>query len=460
MSRLRYCTSPRLARAAASLLAASLFALSLAASAADYYVSPDGNDERGDGSRSRPWRSLQRAADTVGPGDTVHVADGAYEPFHIETSGKPGRPIRFRAMGTAAVISGTRVFDERPVAISVLASHVVIEGFRVRVSPTPRDGRTRGIRISGTYRRHVTGVHVIRNRVENAGWVGITTSYADDVVIEDNVVSGSYREHGIYLANSGDRAVVRRNIVFDNAEAGIQLNADPHQPGDGISSGNLIAGNVLYRNGRHGSAAINLASVRDSVIANNLIYDNYAQGIAAWDDEAGDGYGSKNNLFAHNTVVMPAGNRRHALSLRHGSTGNVVKNNILLHLGSGDSLAVDASSLPGLVSDHNLLTRIEDTSGRIVGLREWQASRNLDRRSIGVDADTLFVDPGSGNYMIRPGSPAHDAGDPSVGIEADIANTPRPQGRAPDIGAYEIPAPLSPRASAGIQDGGGITKSR
>src|SRR5439155_1356350 len=49
-----------------------------AATTADYYVSPEGNDTSGDGSAANPWASIAHADAQVGPGSTVHVATGTY----------------------------------------------------------------------------------------------------------------------------------------------------------------------------------------------------------------------------------------------------------------------------------------------------------------------------------------------------------------------------------------------
>jgi hypothetical protein len=53
------------------------------------------------------------------------------------------------------------------------------------------------------------------------------------------------------------------------------------------------------------------------------------------------------------------------------------------------------------------------------------------------DRDPLFVDPSTGNFTLRTGSPGIDAGDRSVAPPTDIFGVPRPQGGAVDLGAYE-----------------------
>jgi parallel beta-helix repeat protein len=123
---------------------------------------------------------------------------------------------------------------------------------------------------------------------------GILTGWSDNILIENNNVSRSELEHGIYLGNSADGAIVRNNIVWGNRDSGIQFNADRHLAGDGIMSRNRIEGNVVYGNGVGGGAAINLDGVQDSVIQNNLLYDNHSTGIVLYVGFAADG--SKNNL--------------------------------------------------------------------------------------------------------------------------------------------------------------------
>ena len=74
-----------------------------AAGAATYHVGPAG-DDGADGSEGAPWATLQHAADAVGPGDEVLVADGTYAGFALETSGEEGALITFRAVGAGAVV--------------------------------------------------------------------------------------------------------------------------------------------------------------------------------------------------------------------------------------------------------------------------------------------------------------------------------------------------------------------
>ena len=52
-------------------------AMGLPAMAAEYFVATSGADTNA-GSAAAPWRTIQKAANTVAPGDTVNVVAGVY----------------------------------------------------------------------------------------------------------------------------------------------------------------------------------------------------------------------------------------------------------------------------------------------------------------------------------------------------------------------------------------------
>jgi len=87
-----------------------LTALAPVAGAATYYVAPNGSDA-GPGSLAAPWRTIQKAANTVVAGDTVLVRSGTYaERVVLVASGTPGAEITFAAYpGEAPVIDGATV---------------------------------------------------------------------------------------------------------------------------------------------------------------------------------------------------------------------------------------------------------------------------------------------------------------------------------------------------------------
>ena len=393
------------------------------------FVSGDGNDANGDGSEANPWKSLQHAADNVGPGDYVIVKPGKYWGFNLTTDGKPDARITFHALAGVEI---DEAFPGQQDGINLEgADFVTIEGFYVHDMPRA------GIRSVNNDGAIVRGNHTDHNTM----W-GILTGWSENVIVENNVTSRSQVEHGIYISNSADGAIVRNNVVWGNNDSGIQFNADRYLPGDGIHSNNLIEGNVIFENGKGGGAALNFDGVQDSVIRNNLLYNNHATGIVLYVAEAADS--STNNLVTNNTVVM-AEDARWALLMSDGSSGNVVTNNILLNKNPNrGSMTVEHNSLPAR-SDNNIVQDLFQMDGYNGNFAAWQAfSGGLDAHSIVIgDGDPpgefegLFVNPAANDYHLKAGSAAIDVGDPTGAPATDIFGHARPTGAGVDIGAYE-----------------------
>ena len=394
--------------------------------AATYYVAPPpAGDDANPGTLGSPWATLQHAADTVQPGDTVLVRAGSYAGAQLITSGTAAEPIVFRAFdGEQPEITTDNAFTPDGLNLEG-ASYVVIEGFRV-------DGRTRaGIR--AVLCEHVT---INGNRADGNGRWGIFTGFCDDLLIEGNVTTGSIDEHGIYVSNSGDRPVVRGNLIHGNFANGIHMNGDVSQGGDGVISEALIENNVIYGNGKGGGSGINLDGVQDSLIRNNLIYDSHASGISLYRIDGGEP--STGNRVLNNTVLV-ADDGRWALNVQDTSSDNVARNNVLLSAHSfRGSISISVDSLPGFSSDHNVLEDrfTTDDGASVLDFAAWQAL-GLDASSLLATVEELFADVAADDYHLKPGSPALDAGETLADVPVDLEGTPRPQGPAFDVGAFE-----------------------
>ena len=423
-------------RACRGRLALGILVLSVslpfAADAATYYVSPSGLDTN-PCSQALPCREIRRPLTFVAAGDTILAADGSYKGFDVDDiHGTAIAPITIRAQGSAALILVTNDRpDNRDSIFITFSSYIVVDGLRafnairagVRVDQSPRV----------TVRNGVYG--------NNARW-GIFTDFSDDLLLENNECYGSVAEHGIYVSNSGDRPVVRGNRVHDNNAAGIQLNADASAGGDGIITNALIENNVIYGNGVAGGAAINLDGVQDSVVKNNLLYDNHATGIVNY---MGDGAeGPRGMRILHNTVDQ-ASNARWALLMWNTSGPNFVRNNILYNRNParGGITYLDPIDITNTDSDYNIMDRVTpDDGGTVYTLAQWQAMGH-EPHSLSVPLANLFVNPAGADYHLVAGSPAVDAGQTLPDVTVDIEGNPRPAGAASDIGAYERTAPPS-----------------
>ncbi len=398
------------------------------------YVSPTGSDAN-PGTQAAPWREIRWAATHVSAGDIVDIADGTYaSPIVISADGTAAHPIVFRATGSNAIVSGagTNTTDRDAIFVT-FAAHVIVHGLKIQ------NAYRSGVRVDQS-----DNITIQACVCSNNGRWGIFTDFSDDLHLLGNECYGSQLEHGIYHSNSGDRALIRGNYCHDNWSSGIQINADPSQGDDGISSFCVVERNFLLRNGLGtgmggGGAAINLASVRNCTIQNNLLVANRASGIVLWDDGQGSQWGSRNNLIVHNTVRHNAGEGRFAFLIANGSTGNVLKDNLLVG-GARGAISFTSDSLPGFVSDHNVLFSQggwpivqNDLTGQSYTLATWQA---LGHDAHSFAQNPAFTNPAGADWSLASGSVGRDTGI-GVGVPRDYQGGVRPLGAGFDMGAYE-----------------------
>jgi parallel beta-helix repeat protein len=427
---------------------------SAGAAAALLHVSADGSDEN-PGTAEEPWATLQRAVDAAKPGDTILVGPGVYAGCVIRNSGSPEAPIVLKAEGPGVHLDRPGPENRRRSIIEVgthddVIAHWVVDGFEVSGS------RRWGINVGRT--QHVTVEHC---RVHDCGLTGIFTAFSDYVTIQFNESYGNH-EHGIYHSNSGDYPIIRGNRSHHNEGCGIHMNGDRNMGGDGLISHALVERNIIWENGRAGGSAINCDGVSDSVIRNNLCYDNHASGISLYAIDAAEG--SSRNEVSHNTVVMgPDG--RWVLNIpwwqrRSAPLGNRVANNMFYTSNpeTGAILIWGEEALAGC--DHNLVVGRfggdavipEDTEIAHMGLAEGAALRpaeggrapmdlrgwqqlGWDVHSRGARPEELFVNAAAHDYRLRHGSPAIGAGEVLPEVREDLLGRPRCEARA-DVGCY------------------------
>ena len=150
------------------------------------------------------------------------------------------------------------------------------------------------------------------------------------------------------------------------------------------------------------------------LIANNVIEDNLARGVQLYKHP-------HDVLVTENTIVR---NGRAGVQVAMDTANSTVANNIVAY--NGDT-GIRSHSLSG-------------TGNLVINNLLWEnayPSRNLDGLTLrdNVTADPRFVN--STDYRVRRGSPAIDHANASYAVTNDHDGVRRPQGGAPDIGAFE-----------------------
>ena len=396
----------------------------------EIHVAPTGNDA-GAGSEAEPFREIRRALSVVRPGDEIIVADGRYLGFDMVRL----RGFTLRAPGRKALIMPTSDRGKgSPFNMLIWeCSDVVIDGMQTFKAETA------GMRLVQCHKT------TVRNGVfgNNGKW-GIVTSHCTDLLLEDNDCYGSKMEHGIYVANSGDNPTVRGNRLHDNAGSGLRSNGDVTEGGDGIISGAVFENNVIYNNGSNAAnrgAAINLDGLQDGIIRNNLLYANQGSGIALF--KGGGAAGPKGMQILHNTIIMPA-DGRYNLRITDAIGPILVRNNIFYsdNKSRGFIFWDTSTDVSHTDSDYNVFGGARhvapDAKKPRVYVPDWIKQGHETHSIASSTLNSLFVDYENGDYHLDPISPAVDRGEPLPSVKRDIEGTARPQGTAPDAGAYEL----------------------
>jgi parallel beta-helix repeat protein len=304
-------------------------------------------------------------------------------------------------------------------------AHVTIQGF---VIEKLGGATSRGIHSPAGARDLVIRDNVIRFLLSHSRDAAIAVYNAERVHIEDNYIHHNRNSRGMRIQGVSE-AVVTRNRLDNNGSTGItfftctrsQMTHNVVTNHRGIhanaltvyvdSDDVLVEGNIAYGGGH----AFTVQDSANVTVRNNILHSNGAV-VGIW-----TGY-HRNLRFEHNLILGADRGASWSAGITTSPRGVEVDG---LHV-HNNIMAGSSGTLPGQFS-HNIYTR----------LGENDRKDQLPEGSILVEDSTqLFVNPAEHDYRPRPGSPAIDAGR-DVGVPRDIEGTSRPQGSAPDIGAYE-----------------------
>jgi hypothetical protein len=168
-----------------------LVLLALPGQAGVFYVDPLGSDSA-DGDEAHPWKTIQNAADTLSPGDTVKIRPGIYsEAVEVNVSGsKEGGWITFEAE-KGAILDGSKVRKRAFMWEMTNRSYVRLQGLEIRGLKRTDEGS--GVRIEGAGSHlEITRCHI--HHIQGVNAMAITVygtnpkAAIENLVIEANLV--------------------------------------------------------------------------------------------------------------------------------------------------------------------------------------------------------------------------------------------------------------------------------
>lgn len=351
-----------------------------------YYVATDGSDSN-DGSACHPWATIQHAASTVGPGSIVNVEPGTYAgPISTSTSGTSASRIRYISSPQfGAVIQCTSSCD---MVWTQSGNYVDVLGFTLTsTEPATRIGFE---------------------------WTGsnglIQGNKVHDIQCSGCVGNGGA---GINVDNGSEYTIADSNIVY-NIDFSGKGNADSlYVHGIYVHTYyNVISNNLVYRCAGWGVEQGH--EVSNSTIVNNLVF---GCGGGVMIGTGGSSGTSNNNVINNNILVYNGpGYDGHGYGIdaiqNYGST-NTISNNLMY----ANQPSNTSSALNGSATITGSITNLDPASGKL--FTNWQSD-------------------GSGNYQLKSGSAAIDAGTSMDGTAFDIEGGKRPAGGLWDIGPYEF----------------------
>ena len=352
-----------------------------------YFVSTRGSDSNS-GHAGAPFRTIQKAADVAGPGDTIVVRPGTYiggeRIVYVTRSGTAGSPITFLSERKwEAVLDGQSGRSSAGWYFGPAVGHVRVEGFELRdLEAHGFDFYGGGVHDILIARNHVH--HIGRNCTDTRnGRTGASVGdSAQRITFDGNVW------HHIGRFAPGEQGCAPRTEYYKNHDHGIYV-ADADQI--------LIRNNVFY--GFERGWPIQRYSSGDRTVRGLAILNNTFAGRNPYREghiilaTATEGLRIENNIFqGPNTAALNFENLRFS--------GAAVRNNMV----QGAALRIGKPR--GVEFSHN-----------------WE---NTDPK-LGDAAD----------FRPRYDSPAIDAGLPLADVPHDAEGTSRPRGTGYDLGAYE-----------------------
>ncbi len=422
-----------------------------------FYVSGAGNDTSDGLSTGTAFRTLQRAANVVGPGMTVLVMNGTYSNsiasspvVTISVSGTPNNWIKFNGYpGATPVISFT---GYNGVQFDSAASYVELKGLTIignnqnvtlaqalqyasQAAKYPEfNGNCVGIvGGSGVTTAGPHHINILNNVIHDCGGAGVATVSADYITISGNTIYNTswYTAYGTsaisnltdWDSNPADVAtpykmIITNNLLYNNQE---YVPWQQNQPAPAITDGEAI---IIDTNQNNRTGNSQIAYTGRTLIANNVIYNDGSAAVEAFHSSHIDVV----NNSTYGNVLSPAESGRGEVNINFVDDVNVI-NNVMYSSVGQNPIVVSNGCTTHCTIDYNVYyggsTKL---SGAVSGPHDLVVNP--------LFATPIATTPTGVSLKLLPGSPALGSGTSYLAPTTDINGTPRPSSAGYTRGAY------------------------
>ncbi len=272
-------------------LAFLLFIFVSLSEAKTYYVSSNGGSDGRSTTQAQneatPWATIQQAANSAGPGDTVIVKDGIYTDRNSDNivvllrfPGTKSNWITFKSERKyGAIIDGQNKKTTFGFVTKTGVAYVRVEGFDIRYirdTGIVINAANHDIDISNNTIHHIGKLHNTSGNGQNGIYCGSGTF---NITVDSNYLyeigrdeTTTNHDHGIYLSgNPAARNIEIKNNIFANRDSGWPIHL--YSPNSSFSNitivNNTFTGQNITRDGH-----IALSSPMDNVLIQNNIFHN------------------------------------------------------------------------------------------------------------------------------------------------------------------------------------------
>ena len=388
-----------------------VFPVADASSGITYYVSPSGSDLN-TGSETQPFKTIQKAADVVNPGDTVLVEDGVYQGNKpcagtvavvcLSRGGNSTAPVTFRSRNRhGAQIQGQVGLNNEGWYFLSGANYVTVDGFDIYgIAAITATGGASGFALynGGSFSR------LRHNKIHDIGKICTDTTKGQNGIFvqQPNVTIEGNQIYNIGRFQPGENDCAPSTANYQNHDHGIYIDGSVDGTTITGANGSLVKNNIFYKNQRGWSIQLYPGSLTDVLIANN-------------------------------TFAFPNPYRTGHLLVGANLTATQIVNNIFYE---PNLAAVNfySGTLSNVVIKNNITYGASITNTTPPNLT---LGSNSNR-------DPLLTAPLLFDFHPQIASPVVDGGLVLATVSVDFDDNPRPRGNSHDVGAYEMAAETAP----------------